>query len=181
MIGGNAAIAVLGPAETTEAGQRAASLAEHIGRELARQGYHVITEGDGATAQGAIRGALDGGGSITTVVWTGADDVQRPTVEIAREANGLRGLARTLEMADALILLPGDLRAAATLVQIWLYGLTRDAPYRQTVMVGDGGPEMVANLANALALDARVRAMVTFAKEPREAVETLRYYISGRS
>ena len=48
------------------------------------------------------------------------------------------------------------------------------------MLVGDGWPEIVRALADAAGLDQKTRAMVTFAREPNEAVEALRYYVTPR-
>lgn len=174
MIGDNAAIAVLGPSGGDS--ERAAKLAEGIGSELARLGYAVVVHGDGATSRAAAMGARPQGGHIQALLWPGADQAPMPGVEKAREADSLRAMARVLDLADALVLVPGGVETAALLLQIWVYGLSPQAPYRQTVLVGDEWPKAVGALADVLQLDPRARAMVTFAREATEAVEALRYY-----
>ena len=73
-----------------------------------------------------------------------------------------------------------SLNALAVLTQIWAWGLEPDAPFRQVILLGEGWPEMVRALADAAHLDQKTRAMVTFAREPGEAVEALRYYVTPR-
>ncbi|TNF29948.1 MAG: hypothetical protein EP329_14560 [Deltaproteobacteria bacterium] len=179
MIGDNAAIAVLGP--TGADAERARTLAESVGAELARLGYTVVVHGDGTTARAATSGARANGGQVQAIVWPGADKTPMPGAEKAREPDTLRAMARVLELADALVLVPGGVETTSVLLQIWLYAFTPQAPYRQTVLVGEEWPKTLAALADALHLDPRTRATVTFAREATEAVESLRYYVRPTS
>lgn len=174
MIGDNAAIAVLGPSGAGS--ERATKLAETIGAELAGHGYAVVVHGDGQTSRSAAAGARSQGGHVQALVWPGADENPMPGAEKAREPDALRAMARTLDVADALVLVPGGLGTAALLLQIWVYGLSPQAPYRQTVLVGEEWPKVVGALADVLHLGPRARSMVTFAREATEAVEAIRYY-----
>lgn len=177
MVGDKAAIAVLGPS-TVKGNERASTTAEAVAAELGRLGYVVIAVGDGVTAHGAARGARATGGQVQLVCWPGADSLVESGTEPDRQEDGLRGLARVLEIADAIVLLPGGLESATVLLQMWVFGLSPSAPYRQTVLLGDEWTRSVATMADVLGLDPRARAMVTFAREPKEAVEALRYYVS---
>ncbi|MCB9734566.1 MAG: LOG family protein [Deltaproteobacteria bacterium] len=173
-------IAVLGPSGAQD-GARQAAPAELLGGELARHGYGVLVAGDGAVARAAAQGARAvAGGLVHVVTWVGADEVAGGGGAVEREGDALRALARGLELADALIILPGGLQTASVLLQMWLWAMTPSAPYRQTILVGDGWPAMVASLAELLKVDTRTRAAVTFARDPREAVEALRYYVSAQ-
>jgi hypothetical protein len=174
LIGDNAAIAVLGPLGAGS--ERATKLAETVGSELARLGYAIVVHGDGQASRSAAIGARSQGGHVHALLWPGSDQNPMPGVEKAQEADSLRAMARTLDLADALVLVPGGLGTAAALLQIWVYGLSPQAPYRQTVLVGEEWPKVVGALADVLHLDPRARAMVTFAREAAEAVEALRYY-----
>lgn len=174
MIGDNAAIAVLGPSGASS--ERATKLAETVGSELARLGYAVVVHGDGQTSRAAAIGARSQAGHVHALLWPGSDQNPMPGVEKVPEADGLRAMARTLDLADALVVVPGGLGSAAVLLQIWVYGQSPQAPYRQTVLVGEEWPKIVGALTDALHLDPRARAMVTFAREASEAVEALRYY-----
>jgi predicted Rossmann-fold nucleotide-binding protein len=185
--GDRAAIAVLGPsrADAPKAG-KAAELAAALGHHLARTGYAVVVEGRGMTAQSVARSARQVGGLVAAVTDSPDQALDVPGVEVLRTGadsvlrGGFAALSRVLELADALILLAGDLRSVTVLTQVWVWGLEPDAPYRQIVLVGDGWPETVRILADAVGLDAKTRAMVTFAREPAEAVEALRYYVAPR-
>lgn len=172
MIGDNAAIAVLGP--TGPESEKSRLLAEKVGAELTRLGYAVVVHGDGDTARAAAHGAR--GGSVHAVLWAGADETPPVGAERLREPDALRALARALDLADAVVVVPGGLGTVALLLQLWVYGLSPQAPYRQTVLVGEDWPRTVGALADLLHLDPRARAMVTFAREATEAVEALRYY-----
>lgn len=103
-----------------------------------------------------------------------------PGVLTEERPTSLQALERVLELASAVILLHGDLHSVALLTQLWSWGLEPDAPFRQTILVGDGWPETVRNLADSVGLDQRTRATVTFAREAPEAVEALRYYVAPR-
>lgn len=177
MIGDHAVIAVFGPS-TAQDGARQAAPAELLGGELARHGYGVLVAGAGAVARAAAQGARAVGGPVHAVTWTGADELGGPGVAVERSADALQALARGLEHADALVMLPGGLQTASVLLQTWLWATTPNAPYRQTVLVGEGWPALVASLAELLKVDTKTRASVTFARDPREAVEALRYYVS---
>lgn len=172
LIGDNAAIAVLGPSGTES--ERSRALAEKVGAELTRLGYAVVLHGDGEISRAAAAGAR--GGQVHAVVWAGADGQALPGTERIREPDALRALARTLDLADAIVIVPGGLSTVSLLLQMWVYGLSPQAPYRQTVLVGEEWPKTVGALADLLHLDPRARAMVTFAREAGEAVEALRYY-----
>ena len=100
-------------------------------------------------------------------------------MEVDTQPNGLRAIERVLELADAVLLVEPGLASAAVLLQILLWSQTRDAPYRQTILVGDGWSALLGQIADALGLDRRARSTVTFAQDPKEAVEALRYYVSG--
>jgi len=177
LIGDQAAIAVLGPDVPDERG-RAASMAEAVATELASHGYALIVEGDGVVATHAASAGQRSGGTVRGVVWAGAESRLPRGMDLDRQEDGLRGLARTLDLADAVLLIPGGARSATVLLQMWLWGLTPSAPYRQTILLGEGWPDTVSRLADLTGLDARTRAMVTFARDAREAVEALRYYVS---
>ena len=85
-----------------------------------------------------------------------------------------------IEVADAVMVMAGDLHALTVLTQIWAWGQEPDTPFRQVLLVGEGWHEIVKSLADAAQLDQKTRAMVTFAREPSEAVEALRYYVAPR-
>lgn len=182
MYGERAAIAVLGPARFGDArGARLEEAAASVGRELARLGYAIIVEGEGQTAAVVARHGRLHDGRVAAIAVpraarldvVGAETETRPTL--------FQALERVLELADAIIVLPGDLRSLALLTQVWAWGLEPDAPYRQIVLLGEGWPDIVRALADATQMDQKTRAMVTFAREPLEAVEALRYYISPKA
>jgi len=163
---------------------RAADLAGALGHHLGRAGYAVVVDGHGLVAQAVARSARQTD-AVVLAVETGsgggaAEWAVTPGVAVERVDGAFATLARVLEVADAVILLAGDLRAVALLTQVWTWGLEPDAPYRQTILIGDGWPDVVRTLADAVGLDPKTRAMVTFAKEPTEAVEALRYYVAPR-
>jgi predicted Rossmann-fold nucleotide-binding protein len=178
VIGERAAIAVLGPMKgdgprVTRAGE----LSAVIGAQLARLGYALVVHGPGVTAQAATRAARQVDGFVVAV---GAEGLDMPGASVEARPTSLQALERVLELADAVILLPGDLHAVALLMGLWSWGLEPDAPFRQVILVGDGWPETVRTLADAVGLDQKTRAMVTFAREAPEAVEALRYYVAPR-
>jgi predicted Rossmann-fold nucleotide-binding protein len=173
-----AVIAVLGPARFAEAkadkGERQATA---LGATLAMAGYGVVVAGDGATATAVARGARQQQGFVLAVEHDGRA-FPVADVEKATERSLFGALERVLGVADALMVLPGDVRALATLALVWSWGSEPDAPYRQVILVGEGWPETVRALADAAQLDQKTRAMVTFAPDVPEAVEALRYYIA---
>lgn len=185
--GDRAAIAVMGPGRSDgpKAG-RTGEVASALGHHLARAGYAVVVEGHGLVAQAVARAARQADTPVVAVETrnpgpTGPSDHTWGAGIAVEQAVGTFGaIDRVLALADAAILLAGDLRALTLLTQIWSWGLEPDAPYRQVILVGDGWPEAVRTLADAVGLDPKTRAMVTFAKEPGEAVEALRYYIAPR-
>jgi hypothetical protein len=171
----------MGPAraDAPRAG-RAADLAGALGHHLGRAGYVVVVEGHGLVAEAAARAARQADAKVVALedsggaaAWAGLAGVAVEEVEGAFGA-----VERALAIADAVVLLAGDLRAVMLLAQVWAWGLEPDAPFRQTILVGDGWPDAVRALADAVGLDAKTRAMVTFAKEAPEAVEALRYYVA---
>ncbi|MCC6620658.1 MAG: hypothetical protein IT385_05360 [Deltaproteobacteria bacterium] len=186
MFGERAAIAVLGPTRPDpQRVGRVVDAASSAGAQLARLGYALVVMGDGHTATAAARGARQADGPVLCVApgLTGSQRVAHidvPGVQVEARASALSAIERVLEVAEAVIVLPGDLHALSVLTQIWAWGLEPDAPFRQIILLGEGWPEMVRALADAAHLDQKTRAMVTFAREPGEAVEALRYYVAPR-
>ena len=174
VIEGKSAIAVLGPTQraTAEDARRAA---EQLGLRLASAGYSVVVQGTDGCAEAAAKGAHEAGGDVFAVTTT---DHDLPHVATVRVDGPIEAMKAVLERADALVVLPGGLAALAAVTQVWLWGQSPRAPYRQMVLVGPQWPGIVTALADAAGLDARTKAMVTMAADPAEAVETLRYYIS---
>jgi len=170
------AIAVLGPIH--DDGND--SLAATVASSLASSGYTLIVAGKGHTAMSAARAAEAQGGHVCFITETSSaplDGAQEGRTIIIR-SSPLQCTEAVLEHADALVVLPGDIQALASLVQIWSYGTTQDGPYRPLVLLGESWPRVVKALATAAGLDRRERAMVTFATGADEAVESLRYYIA---
>ena len=177
MINEKPAIALLGPNE----GDPEAALAATVAGALAANGYTLIVSGTGKIAESAARAASAQGG-VTCVVAESReprdDEHSSAHINIFRPSI-LQCTETILEHADALLVLPGDLQALASLMQVWAYGTSADGPYRPLVLLGDEWPRLVKALATAANLDRKERAMVTFASAPDEAVESLRYYISA--
>lgn len=186
---GRAAIAVLGPARLEgPRANRVAEVANALGNHAGRQGYGLVVHGQGLVAQAAARGARQVDAPVVAVAARAPSSVSGaamgrldvPNVLIEERQTSIQALERALELSNALVLLHGDLHAVATLTQVWSWGLEPDAPFRQTILVGDGWPETVRTLADAVGLDQRTRATVTFAREAPEAIEALRYYVAPR-
>lgn len=176
---GRAAIAVLGPSRLEGPKEkRALELAASLGLYIARAGYGLVILGHGPIAFAAGRAAQQADGPVLAVSTEGRIDL--PSARHEARPSSLQAMERVLEAASAVILIHGDLQAVALLTQIWAWGLETDAPFRQAILVGEGWPETVRTLADAASLDARTRAMVTFAREAPEAVEALRYYVAPR-
>lgn len=173
-------IAVLGPMRFAVArADKADKQATALGATLAMAGYGVVVAGDGATATAVARGARQQQGLVVAVTETG-QDFPVADVEVTPQPTLLSGLEQVLAVADALMVLPGDVRALAALALVWSWGSEPEAPYRQVILVGDGWPETVRALADAAQLDQKTRAMVTFAPDVPEAVEALRYYVAPK-
>lgn len=146
-----------------------------MGAILAMSGYGTVVLDGGATSVAAAGGARQQGGKVLAVRSGGEAPAEAVVEEVS---NSLGALARVLEVADALMILPGDVRALALLTLVWSWGSEVDAPYRPVILVGDGWRETVRILADAAQLDQKTRAMVTFAPDAAEAVEALRYYVA---
>ncbi len=180
---------MLGPARTeTARSPRLAELAGALGNLAGRQGYGLVVHGQGLVAHAAARAARQVDAPVIAVAaqapsavsGTAMGRLDVPGVLIEERPTSLQALERVLELASAVILLHGDLHAVALLTQVWSWGLEPDAPFRQTILVGDGWPETVRTLADSVGLDQRTRATVTFAREAPEAIEALRYYVAPR-
>lgn len=186
VLGERAAIAVLGPARPDpQRVGRVVDAAMAMGAQLARAGYALVVLGDGQTALAAARGARQTDGAVVCVApgFTSSQRVAQidvPGVDIDPRGSVLAATERVLELADAVMVLPGDLAALAALLQVWAWGTEPDTPFRQVILVGPEWPEIVKHLADVAGLDQKTRAMVTFAREPGEAVEALRYYVAPR-
>lgn len=176
---GRAAIAVLGPTKLEGPREkRALDLAASLGNHIGRQGYGLIVLGQGPVAYAAGRAARQTDAPVIAI--SSAGDIDLGGVRHEHRPTALQAIERVLELASAVILIHGDLQTVTLLTQIWTWGLEPDAPFRQTILVGEGWPETVRTLADAVGLDPRTRAMVTFAREAPEAVEALRYYVAPR-
>ncbi len=177
MVEDRAAIAILGPeGDPTDKG--ALSTAQTIASGLGRAGYVLVVAGRGGIARAVAQGAVEQSATVLAVHVEGQAPDLPGRVDAVSVPGPLRRIESVLAVADAVMVFPGDLTSLATVLQIWSYGLTPDAPYRQMVLVGDGWPETVKALADAARLDQRTRAMVTFAPNATEALESIRYYIA---
>lgn len=178
MIEGKAAIAVVGP-DRSDLNEDNRACAQRIGTQLGLAGYVLVTRCGPGVSQIAAESALAADGQVVAVA-SGPSPGEHipPEATIVEAATPLLGLQAVLDRADAAILVAPDLESLALLCQIWSYGMTPDAPYRQVVLVGAGWRDTVKVLADAAGLDARMRAMVSFAETPDEAIESLRYYIA---
>ena len=99
------------------------------------------------------------------------------TFEIQRHVSYFEALAATLDLSDAVMVVDPDISSLAALLHVWSYGQTMEGPYQPLVLLGEAWPKIVKSVADAAELDRRTRAMVTFAANPEEAVEALRYYV----
>lgn len=196
-----AVIGVLGPARVAEArAERIERQAVSLGAGLALAGYGAVVLDGGFTSEACRRGARQHDGLVVDA-WdaTGRVDGQGEGAEVSVGSGGprsslpvgaggprapvaglpvLSAMDRFLGVADAVMVLPGDVRSLALLMLIWSWGAEPSAPYRQVILVGEGWAETVRHLAEAAGLDPRTRAMVTFAPEVSEAIEALRYYVA---
>lgn len=178
MVDERAAIAILGP-EAFGDNDVLAGAPAIVGAELARAGYIVVVSGSGDVATSATRAALEQrDGRVIAAIDPGGTPAKHDRLTVLEQPSLFRRIEAILEVADALIVLPGDLAALAALLSVWAHGHTRSGPYRPLLLLGDAWPAIVKSVADAAGLDRRTRAMVTFAAHPAEAVETLRYYVS---
>ena len=171
-------IAVVGP-DRKDLPEELLVTANEVGKALSAAGYGIVTRNGVGVSSRVMAGA--GAGATVVSVAASSNDESIPTppgVEVLRTHGPLSALEAILERADAVIIVRTDLETLALLFQIWSYGLSPNAPYRQVILLGSSWRATVQSLADAAGLDARARAMVTFADEPEEAVESLRYYIA---
>lgn len=175
MLDGKAAIAVLGPEAGTDV---QVELARATARLLAERGYSVITLGWSEAAEAVVLGARQAGGAAVTVIAGRPERDLDANVRVVEARSPLHALDRVLELADAVVVLEGGLAGMAIVTQVWSFGATADGPYRQIVLLGPRWPATVKALAEAAGLDARTRAMVTFAPDPAQAAQALRYYVA---
>jgi hypothetical protein len=172
-----AVIGVLGPTRVGESrAERVERQATAIGAGLALAGYGAAVLDGGFTSGACARGVRQHDGLLLDVGRDGADATQQAAP--ANHGALLAAMHRLLEASDAIMVLSGDVRSLALLTLVWSWGAEATAPYRQVILVGEGWPEIVRTLADAAGLDARTRAMVTFAPEVPEAIEALRYYVA---
>ena len=177
MYNGRATIALLGP-QTEALAPAAAKLARDAGFEIASKGYVLAAIPGSGAGNLAIEGARKGGGDI--VLFGDSDNAppENKNVSMIPTEGPLHRIQAILRVADALMILPGDLNALASMLQVWSYGSTQRAPYRQVVLVGAEWPSIITALADAANLSDQERSMVTFAKTAPEGVEAMRYYLS---
>jgi len=171
---GQATIAVLGPGQDSldpDVGQ----LARDVGYALGAAGYTLIAMGGRGVGEIAVTAAKRAGGECVRVVTPEDEPVEGCSV--IETETPLDRLNAVLQVADGVMVLPGDLAALAIVLEIWSYGLTRQAPYRQVVLAGDKWPAIVSALSDAAGLGPKERAMMTFAESATAGVEALRYFV----
>lgn len=174
MFNGQATIAVLGPGQDSldpDVGQ----LARDVGYALGAAGYTLIAMGGRGVGEIAVTAAKRAGGECVRVVTPEDEPVEGCSV--IETETPLDRLNAVLQVADGVMVLPGDLAALAIVLEIWSYGLTRQAPYRQVVLAGDKWPAIVSALSDAAGLGPKERAMMTFAESATAGVEALRYFV----
>jgi predicted Rossmann-fold nucleotide-binding protein len=176
VIDGRAAIAILGP-DGPGTAPALVEAARAMGRLLCEAGYSLVVAGAQGVARGACAGAAEAKGTVLALTPKGSA-VEATATTVTVEASPLGRIQGVLDAADALVLLPGDLVSLAILLQVWSYGTTPDAPYRQMLLVGEHWPGTVKALADAAGLDQKARAMVTFVNGASEVVDVLRYYVA---
>ena len=178
MTEGKPLIAVVGP-DRGDLPEDLLASARDVGRALSEAGYGVITRHGGGVSANVVRGLEAGTRAVSVVSSPGEQDtIKSPGVEVLNTHGPLAAMEAILERADAAIILRADLETLALLFQIWSYGLSPNTPYRQVILLGSAWRATVQALADAASLNARARAMVTFADDPAEAVESLRYYVA---
>lgn len=175
-LGEQAAIAVLGTASPGLV-DATADAARQLGKNLAEAGYALAVLGADGVAAAAAGGAGEAGGDVLAVVPKG-DEPAYQAAHTVDATDALAGIRVVLDAADAIVVVEADLASLALALQVWAYGLTPAAPYRQIVFVGAHWQETIAAVAAAANLDARTRAMVSFAEDPGEIVDILRFYVA---
>ncbi len=171
-------IAVVGP-DRADLSDDVLAAAGRVAEQLGKAGYGVITRCGPGVSTAVARAALDAGAALVAVKTDGGPSHEPPSgADVVAVAGPLAAVQEILNRAEAAIVVAPDVETLALLCQIWAFGATPDAPYRQVILVGAAWRATVKVLADAAGLDARTRAMVSFAETPHEAVESLRYYVA---
>ena len=175
-LGDQAAIAVLGNA-APDLAEETAEAARQLGRTLAAAGYALAVLGADGVAAAVAGGAREARGEVLAVVPKG-EEATYEAAHTVDATDALAGMRVVLDAADAIVMVEADLTSLALALQVWAYGLTPAAPYRQVVFVGPRWQETIAAVAAAANLDARTRAMVSFAEDPSQIVDIVRFYVA---
>jgi len=179
---GGRIIAVYG-SSTAAPGSPEAALAAEVGRRLAERGAVVMSGGYGGVMEAVSRAAREAGGrtiGVTVDSFRGRRpnaylSVEQPTPDLFER---LRVLT---EEPDGFLVLPGGIGTAVELFLVWnlmWVGARRPAPL---VVMGPGLQELLSAGPGGLGLPAEALALVSFARDPEEAVRRVLAGAPGRA
>jgi predicted Rossmann-fold nucleotide-binding protein len=174
---GKSAIALLGPTQGQTADETV-RLARDIGYELASKGYTTVLQQGAGIIPVAAEGVKSAKGTLVMVTQGNKDDApQKGAHSIIETQSPLQCAEAVLNMADAIIVLPGDLTALAVVTQIWSFGHTKQGAFRQIILTGESWPDTIKALGKAAHLDPKDFALLSYATSAKESIEKLRYYV----
>ncbi len=149
-----------------------------LGRLLATDGHAVFTGGYGGLMEAVSMGARDAGGRVVGVVssavFPGRSGPNPYLTEVV-DCPTLSGRIHALiDATEAAIALPGSIGTLTELMVAWndaFVARFSGVGARPVIALGDGWRRLVAELGRTVATDT---GLVTFAEDPRAAIEILR-------
>jgi uncharacterized protein (TIGR00730 family) len=122
----------------------------HLGRELAKKGYVLLTGGYIGTMEALSRGAAESGGHVIGVT---CDQIEawrpikaNPWVKEEWHFTSLKErLFALIENCDAYLALPGGVGTLAEIILSWNLLLTQILPPRPLILIGSGWQATIQN------------------------------------
>lgn len=168
-------IGVVGPESVAKDEEEAfRDLGLQLGAQLGRANYAVAVLGGGIFSKAVLEGARQQGGELVAILSEPQD--LAPSVKIEQKATQLQAMERLGELSAALILAYGGLSSMAALMNSCSMALQGNAPFRQTLLLGEKWKGLWEMLIDAASLGLKEKNLVSHAPSVEEAVESLRYY-----
>ncbi|NLB71828.1 MAG: LOG family protein [Chloroflexi bacterium] len=172
-------VSVFGSAFPTP-GQPSYQDALELGRLLGQNGFSVMTGGYCGTMEAVSHGANEAGANVIGVTCRQIEDY-RPTGanQWVKDIQATDLLSERIEVltsqADAFIALPGGVGTLVEVAMVYNKMAINSIPSRILILIGEGWKQTFDAFFNGQAdnLNAHIRRIPQFAKNPREAVSLL--------
>ena len=172
-------ITVFGGSQPRE-GDTAYNEAMELGRLLAQRGHTVLTGGYIGTMEAVSRGASEAGGHVVGVTCEEIENWRnvgpnRWVKEERRRKTLHERLQALIEGCDAALALPGGPGTLTEIALMWNLMIVESLHRRPLILIGSGWQSVLDQVFTQLDgyVPARQRELLSFARDIKEAVETL--------